>query len=150
MRGRDGDTIRVDLVETEDDATAVGRTDPATGEDEPQAGPGHSGDQPGRPSFRPRRRALLVSAGVVLALAATGGLLAALDARRERERQEALAARGWSVTDLDEPLAQAWRLPVGGWLMASGEDVVVVSSTSPDGRESTVLGRRHGALHGGG
>ena len=141
MLGGHGDTIRVDLVEVDDDATTYDPTDATDGGDggDGPAATG-TGDRGARRGSRPRRRGVLVSAAVVLALAVTGGALVALDARREQERQDALADRGWSVVDLDEPLAEAWRLPVGGWLTTTGAGVVVLRSVAPDGGDAALLG----------
>lgn len=132
MRGGEGETVPVDLVEVD-------------GLDAPSPNPGGDGydgvTEPTEPlgdhpaavpaGHRRRRRVLVaVSAGVVLALAATGGVLTALDSRRAEARWDALAERGWPLVDLDSPLEQVWRAGGGGWPIVATPEVIVVEGQS--------------------
>lgn len=128
MRGDDGDTVSVDLVEVDspDALLPHGPAGPDDGtslppDDVPAAVAGH----------RRRRRVLLAATvGVVLALAAGGGVLAVLDARRAEARWDALEERGWPLVDLGSPLEEAWRLETGGWPMVVTSDVIVLQTWS--------------------
>ncbi|GEN78577.1 outer membrane protein assembly factor BamB family protein [Actinotalea fermentans] len=134
MRGGEGDTVPVDLVEVDSpDALRPPLHAVAPGDD-PSGDPGSPGGSGGDPTpearaHRRRRRVLLaVGAGVVLALAVTGGVLTALDERRAEARWDALAERGMPLVDLSAPLEEVWRLPGGGWPMATTSEVMVLQT----------------------
>ncbi len=79
-----------------------------------------------------------MAAAVVLALGATGLVLAVLDSRRADARWDALAELGWPLVDLGEPVAEVWRTDVGGgWPTVVTSDVVVVEEWSPTASGST-------------
>lgn len=133
MRGGEGDTVPVDLIEVDSPDALL-----------PPGPSGLSGQDVGAPApdgssavvtaaHRRRRRVLrAVSAGVVLALAATGGVLTMLDARRAETRRDALAERGWPLVDLAAPLEEVWRLSGGGWPMVISADVLGIQAWLPE------------------
>lgn len=152
MRGGEDDTVPVDLIEVDSPDALVppSRTgrhgadggDRADGDHASDTADGawrvDDGASAAGAAGRRRRRVLLgVALGVVLAIAATGGVLAALDARRADARWDALAGRGWPLVDLDVPLEEAWRADGGGWPMVVSSDVIIVQGWSPTVATST-------------
>lgn len=144
MRGGEGDTVPVDLIEV-DSPDALRPPPHLVDAGEGRSGaPGDPGGQDGESAearaHRRRRRVLLaVGAGVVVALAVTGGVLTALDERRADARWDALAERGMPLVDLTAPLTEVWRVPGNGWPMATTAEVLVLQIW--DQASATILWR---------
>ena len=143
MRGGDDDTIPVDLVEVDSPDALRGPAD--TRAHEARGATTSIGTGTGTAEKSPRarragRRLIVLGAAVVLALAATGAVLALLDARRADARWDALAERGLPLVDLGSPLEEVWRMEGGGWPMAVSPDVLVVQVWSPTASRSSLRG----------
>lgn len=158
MRGRDDESIEVELVDVPTPArlaagsdagssatrltgAAGGAGDDGAGDDgagDVGAGDDSGADESGADDLvvamaahRRRRRVLLmISAAVVLGLGATGVALAVVDARRADARWDALVDRGLPVVHLDEPLQEVWRSEEAGWPTVVTAEVVVVQGWS--------------------